>query len=783
MTLDSVIKNTAGGTSTITINGGAYVSGSGARYFLAGDNQNFEDRNKIIMDFQTSLGVMYFDDGVYPKVELSTGVTATADYIAPTSNIHGAAKFYDVNIGCTWNSGSGTIRDNIKKRFEIENTDTFTIASTLFDTGYSTWSIDTTSTVTIPTDGDIYGNSSIFNVRWYNLIIKNTGNQNKLANISLRRNLVVNSLTVEEGATLRGYATQSIDGGNGGTCTITSTTRPNIKGAWNFKQVADGVYSSILDEAYSITPSHGTAGKMQFSFGGGAFYSHSKMQILIEDYRGDWEDVPKPVLSICDGAYIKSSFYEFCQSYSLASGGSGANSSIWVDDSTPNVLYYTDSAGTHHNLLAGGGGSSADEKVKISAVDPTTDYLGNKIVSGTNTAVAINVDPVTLNQTLTVNATDTKVGATASDGTPSNLTDKLLAGTNITFATATHPTLGDQITINSAGGGGGVDEKVKISSADTTPNFLENKITAGANITLTKQNAGANETIEISSTGGGGGGGEVVEYVVDNTTININTTIAVLYSNTPCTATSAIYGTWGYNFSSAVTYDYTTYTGLVDLPVPTVGKKLSLVLRPMATGVNTLGKRPTVVGWGGLQFTCTGSSSPIRFIGHDLMLQSGIGVSRMGETFVLCEPELRRWAAANMGSKFLSGNPDIGQVVIDLVGVPAPPEGFSHTWQPTGNGYWDNDDPEPDPTDPTSQTGFGTQVIDENAPAVWQIATNNEMIFDASKNSVDDLGFMGVTQFMAKGTLIGQLYQVLNTGEFLGGGEGERREGGKGKGE
>jgi hypothetical protein len=46
------------------------------------------------------------------------------------------------------------------------------------------------------------------------------------------------------------------------------------------------------------------------------------------------------------------------------------------------------------------------------------------------------------------------------------------------------------------------DEKVKVSSADTTADYLENKLTAGSGITLTKLNPGADEEIEITSTGG-----------------------------------------------------------------------------------------------------------------------------------------------------------------------------------------------------------------------------------------------------------------------------------------
>lgn len=46
----------------------------------------------------------------------------------------------------------------------------------------------------------------------------------------------------------------------------------------------------------------------------------------------------------------------------------------------------------------------------------------------------------------------------------------------------------------------------KISSTDTTGDFLLSKLVAGSNITLTQNNVGGNETLTIASTGGGGGG-------------------------------------------------------------------------------------------------------------------------------------------------------------------------------------------------------------------------------------------------------------------------------------
>jgi len=56
------------------------------------------------------------------------------------------------------------------------------------------------------------------------------------------------------------------------------------------------------------------------------------------------------------------------------------------------------------------------------------------------------------------------------------------------------------------------DEKLKISSADTTEGFGEDKIVAGTNIIINKLNTGANEQLEIESTGGGGALDEMLEF-------------------------------------------------------------------------------------------------------------------------------------------------------------------------------------------------------------------------------------------------------------------------------
>lgn len=54
-------------------------------------------------------------------------------------------------------------------------------------------------------------------------------------------------------------------------------------------------------------------------------------------------------------------------------------------------------------------------------------------------------------------------------------------------------------TLSQLTAGAGTDTKFRISAADTTSNFAENKLVAGSGVTLTKNNAGANETLTIAA--------------------------------------------------------------------------------------------------------------------------------------------------------------------------------------------------------------------------------------------------------------------------------------------
>jgi hypothetical protein len=148
-------------------------------------------------------------------------------------------------------------------------------------------------------------------------------------------------------------------------------------------------------------------------------------------------------------------------------------------------------------------GSALDEKVKISANDTTANYLFPKLTEGTNITIT-EVDDggnETIEIAYTGIATDEKVKISDNDTTIGYLDGKIIAGTYVTLVQVNDG--GDeQLQINcTASGISGPDELIKISSNDTTAEYLETKITSGDGIILSVLYEGINEQIEINSKG------------------------------------------------------------------------------------------------------------------------------------------------------------------------------------------------------------------------------------------------------------------------------------------
>jgi len=162
-----------------------------------------------------------------------------------------------------------------------------------------------------------------------------------------------------------------------------------------------------------------------------------------------------------------------------------------------------DGAGKVTITMSGGGG--ADEKAKVSSNDTTTNYLENKIVAGSNVTVVVNNEGG--DEQLQISATtsgiagpDEKVKVSSNDTTENYLYNKI---------TTTSPLSKSQIN-------DGGDEsllldlsndiyRVKVSSNDSGTAFIETKIIAGTNVTVTVVDEGVDERLQISASGGGSG--------------------------------------------------------------------------------------------------------------------------------------------------------------------------------------------------------------------------------------------------------------------------------------
>jgi hypothetical protein len=94
-------------------------------------------------------------------------------------------------------------------------------------------------------------------------------------------------------------------------------------------------------------------------------------------------------------------------------------------------------------------------------------------------------------------ASDTKeVKVSVNDTTPAFLEDKLQAGTNITLTTLNE---GGNEKVEIAASGSVDDKRVKVSTDDTTPGFLEEKIVPGGDISIAVLNPGGDEDLQITA--------------------------------------------------------------------------------------------------------------------------------------------------------------------------------------------------------------------------------------------------------------------------------------------
>lgn len=166
------------------------------------------------------------------------------------------------------------------------------------------------------------------------------------------------------------------------------------------------------------------------------------------------------------------------QSLTIDQGGGnlGRAHNLVGDTSTPgNSKYYGTSSGGvrgFHDLPSG----TTDEKVKVSSDDTATAFLSEKLIASASGSITFTTANPGGNETYSPLLTNDA----ASPG------NNKLYGTN---------PVGVKGWYDQPGGGGGTDELVKITAADTTENYLNAKLVAANSLRFQIANPGANEQL------------------------------------------------------------------------------------------------------------------------------------------------------------------------------------------------------------------------------------------------------------------------------------------------
>jgi len=146
-------------------------------------------------------------------------------------------------------------------------------------------------------------------------------------------------------------------------------------------------------------------------------------------------------------------------------------------------------------LQISGAGIVGDHKVSATSTDSTYNYLLNKLLNGDGNTLAIEKNgadgsPQTVK--LTVQGT---LKATPADNTAETLIDKVANAGNMVLSTIDKG--GGNLAVTFAA----TDKKAAVTLADTTPDILNNKIAVTGGLSKAVLNPGANEQVQISGAG------------------------------------------------------------------------------------------------------------------------------------------------------------------------------------------------------------------------------------------------------------------------------------------
>lgn len=434
LTLNTKIINSSGSNATIKFVGSPPDASN--RYVFNGENAVLENVDDLTYEYDTGVSDrVLFDDGPYPIV-VGISTNFSPEYYAPTTDQHGSVEMRTLRLdgACTFapnTSPAASPTLNASKVFDITKTSNFQLNLNTFDTGFSTFSFaPDNNNWPVPISGDTSYGSGAFVSKFYNLIIRTPSTAGHVTVIPNDRTLSVNSLTVESGAVLRGQTTVN----TGTTSTICSVRRPLIKGAWNFSQLSDGVYVSVLSDSFPITPSSGAKGLLQISNGSGTFSSDSKLT---------WASGTSTLL--VDGkltvtGLIDPTGMEFTP-VATNPGGVAANT-IWVNSGDNNRLYY----GSSH-ISGGGGGGGGGGGSGVTSIATTAPITGGTITS-TGT---IGISAATTSAAGSMSSADkTKLDGIEASADVTDATNVAAAGAVMSVAPITLDTSNNRVGINEA---------------------------------------------------------------------------------------------------------------------------------------------------------------------------------------------------------------------------------------------------------------------------------------------------------------------------------------------
>ncbi|MCK5615983.1 hypothetical protein KAR91_79710 [Candidatus Pacearchaeota archaeon] len=201
--------------------------------------------------------------------------------------------------------------------------------------------------------------------------------------------------------------------------------------------------------------------------------------------------------------------------------GSTTHTDVVITSVGDNDILAYDSGGDWINQTAAEAnlavaGHTHSDVVDVSADDTTAGYLEDKIVQGSNITITVLNDGS--DEDLEIAATGLSISGhlhVETDITDLSHDAVKIRGRDVStdapVVGEAYRWSGTEWIPSGVSGGAGDTKKVLVSSNDTTEGYLEDKIVAGTNITVTTLSEGANETVEITSTASGGGASIVVK--------------------------------------------------------------------------------------------------------------------------------------------------------------------------------------------------------------------------------------------------------------------------------